>query len=93
MKKRECARTAQCPRRQCREDETVRHIFWEFPFAKNVWHLLGQWLNDLYKDEMTYESIMYGFLKIYWGRGGEVLVVNGELCQKRIMEGEEYLSL
>lgn len=71
LKKRECTRSAQCPRRWCGEDETVRHLFWECPFAKNVWGLLGHWLNVLCKEELTYESIMYGFLKVNWGRGGK----------------------
>lgn len=93
LKKRECTRSAQCPRKRCGEDEKVKHIFWECSFAKKYWGLLGQWLKDLSKKELTYETIMYGFLKINCGLRGNMLVDNSKLCKRCFVESEKHLCI
>lgn len=51
LKARECTRSAQCPRMRCGGDETVRHLFWECPFAMKVGCLLRHRLKELWDFE------------------------------------------
>lgn len=63
LEQRHCARSPKCPRPTCGDDESVPHLFWSCPFAKDVWLLVLPWLRDLYRAPLTYDDIAYGFVK------------------------------
>ncbi len=63
LERRKCTRSAECPRPSCGDRETVQHLFWSCPTARDVWLLVSPWLQALYKIPVCYEDIAYGCLQ------------------------------
>lgn len=63
LERRNCIRSAKCPRPSCGGNETVQHLLWLCPAARGVWVLVSPWLKALHKPPGCYEDIAYGSLQ------------------------------
>ena len=61
LKRRQSARSPQCPRSYCGGEESVRHVFWACSFAQGVWGLVMPWLKLLFREPGEI-YILYGNL-------------------------------
>ncbi|KAK1875547.1 putative ribonuclease H protein [Dissostichus eleginoides] len=55
------ARSPVCPRPDCKNEETIRHVMWDCPFARGAWSRAEGWLGQSFPGlKMTWDGIERG---------------------------------
>jgi len=55
------ARSPVCPRPDCKDEETIRHVMWDCPFARGAWRRVEGWLGQSFPGlKMTWDGIERG---------------------------------
>ncbi|KAK1875554.1 putative ribonuclease H protein [Dissostichus eleginoides] len=55
------ARSPVCPRPDCKNEETIRHVMWDCPFARGAWSRVEGWLGQSFPGlKMTWDGIERG---------------------------------
>lgn len=56
------ARTPECPRPDCGQDESVRHLLWECRAARDLWKEAGPLISSCLPagDDLTPQHVLYG---------------------------------
>ncbi|KAF3859140.1 hypothetical protein F7725_021539 [Dissostichus mawsoni] len=55
------ARSPVCPRPDCKDEETIRHVMWDCPFARGAWSRVEGWLGQSFPGlKMTWDGIERG---------------------------------